>query len=327
MKFSIVTLLATTVSVQSFDPVPHSKFRVTSALSMGKPYLDPDKVMCDGHVFLGLSLSQNADVGHPDSPTHQTAFDLNEIQDRNYEYLLCSNDDGWLLGGGEPGYPKSYKLEAKDSSHVEMTSFGTFEKELGGVPEQEIIDAIESGKILIPQIEVVPTSVFENPDKPPDFELRFDMGPYNPDKPLPINWPLRFVHNQLFKHFNNPARFCPGPFHSTFVRKAEFRSDEKRDAYFQKVDKVISKWLSDGPKPLQNGARDSKGNPLESDDEDDGYHSGLWLFLDRDNITHYFKPNFLPPYDTPEKRKIINEFLEIEWVEDTLSWKPTKIVE
>lgn len=51
-------------------------------------------------------------------------------------------------------------------------------------------------------------------------------------------------------------------------------------------------------------------------------HSGIWLFTDRENITHFFKPNFLPPYDTPEKKKIILDVLREEWDEKTLSWKP-----
>jgi hypothetical protein len=46
------------------------------------------------------------------------------------------------------------------------------------------------------------------------------------------------------------------------------------------------------------------------------------LFQDRENITHFFPPNFLPPYDTPDKRKIIMDFLREEWDEKTLSWKP-----
>jgi hypothetical protein len=51
-------------------------------------------------------------------------------------------------------------------------------------------------------------------------------------------------------------------------------------------------------------------------------HSGIWLFTDRENISHFFEPNFLPPYDTPEKRKIILDVLKEEWDEKTLSWKP-----
>mmetsp|Transcript_23299 Transcript_23299/g.27545 ORF Transcript_23299/g.27545 Transcript_23299/m.27545 type:complete len:313 (+) Transcript_23299:41-979(+) len=288
------------------------------------PVLDPDNSKVDGLAFLGLSLTRHSELGNPDSITHQTAFDLNEVLDRDYEYLASTNDDGWLAGGGEPGPPKSYKLAAKDSSHVEIMRIGTYRKEWGGVPEQEVIDAIESGKILIPQIDVVPTAVIANKDHPPELEIRFDMDPVVADcgdhsEPLPINWELRFIHNQLFKHFQFPSRFCPGAFHSTIVRKAEFRSLERRDAYFQKCDAAIKKWRGDGPKPLIEGGWDSDGKPL-LDTNVDEYSSGIWLFADRQNITHYFKPNFTPPYDTPEKRNIILGFLEMEWREDTLSW-------
>jgi hypothetical protein len=57
------------------------------------------------------------------------------------------------------------------------------------------------------------------------------------------------------------------------------------------------------------------------DEEEKEYNSGIWLFTDRENITHFFEPNFLPPY-TPEKRKIIMHVLREEWDEKTLSWKP-----
>jgi hypothetical protein len=52
------------------------------------------------------------------------------------------------------------------------------------------------------------------------------------------------------------------------------------------------------------------------------YNSGIFLFLDRQNITHFFPPNFLPPYDSPEKRRIILEYLKEEWDEKSVSWKP-----
>jgi len=74
-----------------------------------------------------------------------------------------------------------------------------------------------------------------------------------------------------------------------------------------------------GPKPLNNGGWDVDGKPLEETSE---YNSGLWLFLDRKNITHFFKPNFLPPYDTREKRELILDFLSEEWDQDELVWKP-----
>lgn len=312
------------------------------------PVLDPSKSKVDGLAFLGLSLTRHSALGHPDSETHQEAFDLNEVLDRDYEFIFSTNDDGWLVGGGEPGPPRSYKLAAKDSSHVEIIRIGTYREDWGGVPQEEIIKVMSSGEILIPQIEVLPTAVVANPDKPPELEIRFDMEPEIPNfhddsAPLPLNWQLRFLHNQLFKRFIFPSRFCPGAFHSTILRKAEFRSEEHKNQYFAKCDAAIASWREKGPQPLNTVARDIEGKPViatateptteagegvqeesavKAEEASGSYHSGIWLFTDRDNITHFFAPNFLPPYDTPSKRKIILDVLREEWDEKTLSWKP-----
>ena len=61
---------------------------------------------------------------------------------------------------------------------------------------------------------------------------------------------------------------------------------------------------------------------IQQTPSDEGCNSGLWLFDDRENITHFFEPNFLPPYNTPSKRMIIMDVLREEWDEKTLSWKP-----
>mmetsp|Transcript_17237 Transcript_17237/g.27992 ORF Transcript_17237/g.27992 Transcript_17237/m.27992 type:complete len:306 (+) Transcript_17237:197-1114(+) len=281
------------------------------------PVLKPEHSKVDGLAFLGVSLARKSDRGHPDSVTHQIAYDLNDIIDRPNEYLQSTNDDGWLVGGGEPGPPKSYKLGAKDSAHVEIMRIGTYNPEWGGIREEEIIEVMKSGKILIPQIEVLPTEVVANGDTPPELEIRFDM-PYGPDfvdltVTLPPNWQLRFIHNQLFKHFYNPSRFCPGAFHSTIVRKAEFRSQKHEDAYFSMCEAVLKKWHLAGPRPLN-------ANPVDD-------KSGIWLFADRTRPTHFFPPNFLPPYNTEEKRQIILSYLTEEWDEKTLSWKKAQYPE
>ena len=61
------------------------------------PVLDPSKSKVDGLAFLGLSLARNHSQGHPDSYTHQTAFDFNDVLDRDYEFLFSTNDDGWWV--------------------------------------------------------------------------------------------------------------------------------------------------------------------------------------------------------------------------------------
>lgn len=222
---------------------------------------------------------------------------------------------------------------------------GTYRKDWGGLDRDELLKVMTSGSILIPQIEVLPTDVVPNPDKPPELEIRFDMEEISPDgkqllnlengdfeafckEPLPLNWQLRFLHNQFFKTFIFASRFCPGAFHSTILRKADFRSEEHRAAYFQKCADALKKWRQEGPKALNTIPRHLDTHPLSeeevkaNDQESEECHSGIWLFTDRANITHFFAPNFLPPYDTPEKRKIIFDVLTEEWDEKTLSWKP-----
>jgi len=104
------------------------------------PVLKPEESKVDGLAFLGLSLSRKSDRGHPDSVTHQTAFDFNNVIDRDYEYLASTNDDGWLVGGGEPGPPQSYKLANKDSAHVEIMRIGTYRADWGGISEKDIVE-------------------------------------------------------------------------------------------------------------------------------------------------------------------------------------------
>jgi hypothetical protein len=308
------------------------------------PVLDPSQSKVDGLAFLGLSLARKSEHGHAASQTHQTAFDLNDVLDRDYQYIFSTNDDGWLVGGGEPGPPKSYKLAAPDSAHVELLRIGTFRPDWGGLLLSDVIDALSAGKILIPEITVVPTAVIANPDQPPELEIRFDMESAYHDDPndlhkdgdngdklpaLPVNWQLRFIHNQLFRLFSYPSRFCPGAFHSTIVRKAEFRTEQLKEAYFTKCAAAVDAWRRRGPQPLVppvtkniERIRYPKtvviGGELGSDAK---FKSGLWLFVDRNTPTHLFEPNFLPPYDTTEKRKVIFDVLSQEWNETLRTWQ------
>ena len=79
-----------------------------------------------GLALIGLCLTRRSEEGHSQSMTMQTAFDFNEVQDITYKYIATTNDDdGWLLGGGEPS--DSPKLPAKDSAHIEIMRLGAFD--------------------------------------------------------------------------------------------------------------------------------------------------------------------------------------------------------
>lgn len=239
-----------------------------------------------GQVFLGLNLARKHERGHPDTVTRQTAFDFNEIIDRDYKYLCKTNDDGWLVGGGEGR--AGYKIPAVDSAHVTVMDVGTFEDKFGGMSAEALISVIES-KVLIPEMKVVPICVELNPDTPPEIELRFHYIPAAEGQPVEegLNWQLKFLQNQLFEHVKFPGRHGGDHYHVSMVRKAEFRSAAALAGYAEKCDTALKKWQAKGP---QTGGE-------------------FCLWRNRNEVVHSFKPNFLPPYNTPEKRALIAKVL------------------
>jgi len=279
----------------------------------GPPMQDRPKAH-HGHAFIGLNLSRNHSpdekLANPDSMSRQTQFDFNKIQDRDYQYFIATNDDGWLVGGGENG--DSTKLTNLDSAHVEMTNVGSFNEEWGGVSRDRIREAMS--QIMIPHIAITPSLVKRGGD---EFELRFDLEKKEGvEVEKWANWQLRFVMNQLFELLDNPCRFCPGPHHMSYVRKAGFRSPEHMKQYCEKIDGVVRKWRERGPIMLEPEKDPTKlgypSEPLGSELESPG---GVYLFKNRNEPIEYFAPNFHPPYDTPEKRKIISDILNKEWIE------------
>lgn len=284
------------------------------------------KTKRDGNACLGLSLARKSAIGHEESVNHQTVFDLNEVCDRDYEYIESLDDDGFLVGGGEPGYPLSFKIPAKDTAHVELMRIGTFRPDWGGITEEDIIRVLYSGKVLIPQMQIMPTSVKVDDD----INLMFDMIPSVPDldKPdvsLPVNWCIRFVQNQLLEHFDFPAKRCPDSFHASIAKRVKFRSPTHKTYYLGKCYNSLKKWRQEGPKPLNSGGWDIDGSIIDgfiNDRQPNEYNSGIWLFENRHLITHFFPPNFLPPYNEPSKRKLIINCLKKEWDNVTGQFQP-----
>lgn len=141
------------------------------------------------------------------------------------------------------------------------------------------------------------------------------------------NWQLRFVHNQLFENLQNSNRFCPGAHHMTFVRKAAWKNDAAKQKYFRNCHSVQNCWKNNGPKLLVPKITDFPyGNGLPSGVVEEPLNDeltnpfGIYLFRDRSTIIEYFKPNFLPPYDTIDKIELIEKVLSKEWSEEKMCW-------
>jgi hypothetical protein len=324
------------------------------------PFFDPENAKVDGLAFLGLSLTRQSARGHPASTTHQTAFDLDRLTDRDYQYVLSTSDDGWLAGGGEP--PDSSKLTATDSAHVELLHVSTYDPTQGGISQTDLLQAFVQSKILIPEVTVVPTAVIMTDTG--KLQVRFDMeAAYHDDETtttdaaaastgeeeqrgdgndddammtplpaLPVNWQLRFIHNQLFRYFHYPSRYCRDPFSCDLANDVSFRSDAARAAYLERAGQVVARWrCTTGPRRLDPPStrnirrittpmKQVHGGMIGSSDRHRG--SGVWLFTDRRTPTHLVEPNFLPPYNTLAKRAIIFAVLSEEWDPHQRVWQP-----
>lgn len=115
------------------------------------------------------------------------------------------SDDGFLVGGGESG--EMGKLAGADSAHVEVMRIGSFDPSLGGLSVDDLLDAVNSGDILIPSMATVrPTHVCLNSDSPPELEARFDCSSSEcatttVDSFMSVaNWQLKFLHHQVSLH-------------------------------------------------------------------------------------------------------------------------------
>ena len=70
------------------------------------------------------------------------------IRSITYKYIATANDDdGWLLGGGEPS--DSPQLPAKDSAHIEIMRLGIFVAALGGISSLEIDNLLMSVRMPV----------------------------------------------------------------------------------------------------------------------------------------------------------------------------------
>jgi len=87
-------------------------------------------------ITIGLSLSRrHSTVGHPDTVTRQTAFDFNELQDRQYKYVSSTDSSGWRAGGGERGGNSGHM--ASEDADTLLDDFGSASLHPHGVPHDK----------------------------------------------------------------------------------------------------------------------------------------------------------------------------------------------
>ena len=72
----------------------------------------------DGLSFIGISFSVNTANGNPYSYQLCDQFPMENIIDRDYEYVMSMDEDGWLIGGGYKQFDYSGKMPYVDVPYV-----------------------------------------------------------------------------------------------------------------------------------------------------------------------------------------------------------------
>lgn len=299
-------------------------------------------------VTIGLSLSRRSSKGHPDTVTRQTAFDFNELQDRDYKYVSSTDASGWRAGGGErggaadnssvvgagndgdgnhvsttnagnkdPGTPnahENYKVAAPDTVHIPIIHIDADSPQ----SVDAIISALASGEVFIPHMAIIPEALSVNGVSPPDLVVRFGTE-RNEDLP-PDEWPnwcLEFMHNQLYEYFQcMGARWMKRPFSITLARKVRWKTVKHMNRYFAHAERVIDAWREKGPQYLDPQLAYIEGGATP---EEVARPHGIYLL--RNGVpTNYFAPNFDPPYTTKMTRSLLFNVLGKSWDKKRREW-------
>ena len=301
-------------------------------------------------VTIGLSLTRRSSSGHPDTVTRQTAFDFNELQDRDYKYVSSTDSSGWRAGGGERGGQQSttdferdefegnnrgfspggrangapagtpnstaqnYKVAATDSTHIPIIHIDC------DSPQQvdAIIAALARGEVFIPHMAIIPEALSVNGVSPPDLVVRFGTE-RNDDLP-PDEWPnwcLEFMHNQLYEYFQGMgARWMKRPFSITLAKKVRWKTVKHMNRYFAHAERVIDAWREKGPQYLDPQLAYIEGGATP---EEVSRPHGIYLL--RNGVpTNYFAPNFDPPYTTKMTRSLLLNVLGKSWDKKRREW-------
>lgn len=296
-------------------------------------------------VTIGLMLSRrDAAAGHLDTTSRQSAFDFNDLQDRDYKYVSSTDASGWRAGGGEKGgppnvndsitnslsedsefdnhgskTPQAQKIPAPDNVHIPIIHIDC-ESEAA---VNTVIAALARGEVFIPHMSVMPEALGVNGISPPDLVVRFGCE-RNDDFP-PEEWPnwcLEFMHNQLYEYFSDiGARWMKRPFQITLAKKVRWKTVKHMNKYFAHSETVVNSWRERGPQYLDPQLAHIEGGATP---EEVARPHGIYL-LRNGKPSNYFAPNFEPPYTTKMTRSLLQNVIAKSWDKRRRDWSTEPI--
>lgn len=264
---------------------------------------DQDCTM-EGLSFIGISFSVNTASGNPYSYQLCDQFPMENIIDRDYNYVMSMDEDGWLVGGGYKSFDYSGKMPYIDSSHTELLRIGSLDPEYGGTTISQVYAAMSS-------VSFSPFSVF------PEYVKGGGKGGSNDgddeevpsgDVTLIVSVVEEFENNNnysLYEYFldslfNAMDAVNGGPCmddhdtdpHVSMSRGVKFKSSYHEQQYFYTVNLEVATWQGMYPNGVVIGANGKANFPPNNAQKNRSYvgYGNLYFFFDRANITKSFSP-------------------------------------
>jgi len=259
----------------------------------------------EGLSFIGISFSVNTASGNPYSYQLCDQFPMENIIDRNYDYSMSLDEDGWLVGGGYKSFDYSGKMPYIDSSHTELIRIGALDAAYGGTTIDQVYAAMSS-------ISFAPLGVF------PEYVKGGGKGGSGDcddgevpsgDVTLVVSIVEDFeeddnysLYEQFLDNiFNAMDAVNGGPCmddhdtdpHVSMSRGLKFKSSYHEEQYFYSANLEVAVWQSMYPNGVVIGSSGKASFPPENASKNRKYvgYGNLYFFFDRANITAAFPPN------------------------------------
>jgi len=254
-----------------------------------------------GLSFIGVSFSVYSGSGNPYSYQLCDQFDMENVIDRDYEWVMSMDEDGWLVGGGYKTFDHSGKLPYVDSSHTELLRIGSLDVDSGGTSIDQVYQAMN--QIGVPPLKIFPEYIKggggggsgDEEESVPAQDVTMIVSvvdEYGDDDSTSI------YEQFLYDLFSAMDEVGGGPCmddhdtdpHVSMTRGLKFKSSYHQQNYFYNSNLEIAVWQAMYPGGVVIGSTSKAVFPLNSKSAGKvtvGYGS-LFFFFDRSNITQAF---------------------------------------
>jgi len=258
-----------------------------------------------GLSFIGVSFSVNTALGNPYSYQLCDQYPMENIIDRNYDYVMSMDEDGWLVGGGYKSFDYSGKMPYIDSSHTELLRIGSVDPEYGGTTIEQVYSAMDS--LSFPPFSIFPEYVKGGGGgHSGDGD---DKGVPSGDVTLIVSVVDTYEDGESYSTyeeflddlFDAMDAVGGGPCmddhdtdpHVSMARGVKFKSSYHQQQYFYKVNLEVAVWQAMYPKGVVIGSKGYASFPPDTGSKNKMYigYGNLYFFFDRANITKAFMPN------------------------------------